>query len=294
MDIFAQLVLSGLLLGGIYGLLSLGLTLVFGVTRVVNFAHGQFVMLGMYLAYSAWSFGLDPYLAAPLVFAVCFVFGVLLQRFILRRTLTMPHLVQVFVTLGFGVVLQACAQLIWTADFHFVRTDYANRIVAFAGARVTLTMMIAAGCALVGSALMYLFLARTEIGAAIRATAQDPYAANIMGIEIDRVYDVTFGFGIGCAGLAGALLVPIYPVHPSVGLGYSLISFVVVILGGLGSFPGALLGGFIVGLLETFSAYYVSPAAKEATYFVVFILVLALRPAGLFGLRGSELMGTQH
>jgi branched-chain amino acid transport system permease protein len=206
----------------------------------------------------------------------------------------MPHIVQVFVTLGFGVVLEALAHLLWSADFRYVRTEYSNTIVEIAGARVTLTMMIASGFALAASALIYAFLKWTEVGAAIRATAQDPYAANVVGIETQKVYAVTFGVGIGCAGLAGALLAPIYPAFPSVGLGYSLIAFVVVILGGLGSFPGAIVGGFLVGILETFSAYYISPAAKEATYFIVFILVLVLRPAGLLGLRGSELIGVQR
>ncbi len=294
MDIVLQLALSGLLLGGIYGLLSLGLTLVFGVTRIVNFAHGEFVMLGMYLSYFLWHLGYDPYLTAPIAFFVCFAVGLVIQHLVLRKTLTMPHLVQVFVTIGISVVMQSLAQLLFTSDFYFVRPTYGNAMVELGAARLPMTMIIAAGLAFAGTALIYLFLKKTHIGAAIRATAQDPYAANVVGIEINKVYAVTFGVGIGCAGLAGALLAPIYPVYPTVGLAYSLISFVVVILGGLGSLPGALMGGLVVGLLETFSAYYISPEAKEATYFTIFILVLLLRPAGLFGLRGSETMGANH
>ncbi len=294
MDIFLQLLLSGLLLGGVYGLLSLGLTLVFGVTRIVNFAHGEFVMLGMYLTYFLWQLGFDPYLAAPVVFFACFAVGVVTQHLLLRKTLTMPHLVQVFVTLGISVVMQAGAQLLFTSNFYFVRPSYGNAMVEIGNIRLPLTTIIAAVLALIGTALVHLFLKKTHTGAAIRATAQDPYAANVVGIEIKTVYAVTFGVGIGCAGLAGALLAPIYPVYPTVGLAYSLISFVVVVLGGLGSLPGALIGGLVVGLLETFSAYYISPEAKEATYFTIFIIVLLLRPAGLLGLRGSETMGANH
>lgn len=294
MDIFLQLALSGLLLGGIYGLLSLGLTLVFGVTRIANFAHGEFVMLGMYISYFLWQEGFDPYLATPIVFLVCFFVGIVIQHFVLRRTLTMPHLVQVFVTLGISVVMQSAAQLLFTSDFYFVRPSYGTAMVELGTTRLPLTTVIAATLAFVGTALVHVFLKKTNIGAAIRATAQDPYAANVVGIETKRVYAVTFGLGIGCAGLAGSLLAPIYPVYPTVGLAYSLISFVVVVLGGLGSLPGALIGGLIVGLLETFSAYYISPEAKEATYFIIFIIVLLLRPAGLLGLRGSETMGTNH
>jgi branched-chain amino acid transport system permease protein len=291
MAVFGQLVIAGILLGGVYALLSVGLTLIFGVVRIVNFAHGDFVMLAMYATYFLWVLQLDPYLAAPLVTATFFLFGMAVERLVIRRTLTAPHLVQVFVTLGLSVVFVSFAHLAWSADFRIVRTAYSAAIVAVGPIRVTVVSLAAFLVAMATSGLLFLFLRKTQIGAAIRATAQDRQTAAVMGIEVPRVYNLTFGLGIACAGLAGALLTPMYPAFPSVGLGYALIAFVVVILGGLGSFPGAIIGGLLVGVIETLSGYYLAPSLKEAAYFTLFIGVLVLRPAGLLGIRGSELTG---
>ena len=291
MDVFQQLLISGLLLGGVYALLSIGLTLIFGVIRVVNFAHGHFVMLGMYSSYWLWRVGIDPYIGAPIVFGAFFVIGAGIHHMMISRTLTMPHLVQVFVTLGLAIALEAMVHLAWGGDFRFVQLEYTSRVVEIGQARVVVGSLVAFGFALLATAVIFVFLHRTDVGKAIRATAQDPYAAQAMGIDIGRIFNLTFGLGVGSAALAGSLLVPMFPAFPSVGLGYSLIAFVVVVHGGLGSVPGALMGGLLVALIETFTAFHISPSFKEGMYFLLFILVLVLRPAGLFGLRGSEMVG---
>ncbi len=294
MDVLQQLVVSAVLLGGVYALLSIGLTLIFGVVRIVNFAHGHFVMLGMYTSYWLWRAGVDPYLSAPLVFLVFCAVGGALHHFIVRRTLTMPHLVQVFVTFGIAIVIEALTHLAWGGDFRFVRLEYASRIVPIGQARVVVGAVIAFAVAVLATGAIHVFLQRTDTGKAIRATAQDPYAAQAMGIDVARVFNLTFGLGVGSAAFAGSLLVPLYPAFPSVGLGYALIAFVVVVLGGLGSLPGALIGGLLVALIETFTAFQISPSFKEGMYFLLFIGVLVLRPAGLLGLRGSELVGVNR
>jgi branched-chain amino acid transport system permease protein len=284
-----QLVVSGLLIGGIYALISVGLTLIFGVMRMVNFAHGEFIMIAMYMSF--WLFhlyGVDPYVSLLVTVPALFVIGVLVYQLIMRWIIAAPHVVQIFATLGLSVTLQNLVLVIWKGDFRFVRPAYGDQVILLGPTRLNVPLVVAFVVALLFIGVLYAFLRLTYPGKAVRATAQDRDAALLMGIDIGRIYLLTFAIGMACVGVAGALLAPLYPIYPTMGVPLAIIAYVVVVLGGLGSIGGALLGGLIVGLVETFSGFYVGTAWKEVSYFIMFILVLLLRPAGLFGQRGAE------
>jgi branched-chain amino acid transport system permease protein len=290
--IFVELALAGLMLGGVYALISIGLTLIFGVLRVVNFAHGEFLMLGMFAAYWAFTLiGAPPYLSVFLTLPLFALFGWLVYRLVIRRTLGTGDVVQIFVTVGIGVILQNGALVLWTGDFRTLRGDYSDALLHFGGVQVSVPLLIAFLTAIGISTLLFLLLNHTVEGKAIRAVAQDPIAALSLAIDTDRVYMRTFVVGTCCVGLAGVLLAPNYPIFPAIGVNFGLVSFVVVVLGGLGSMAGALLGGFIIGLVEVVSGFFLATALKQALYFLIFVLVLLLRPQGLFGTRGAETMG---
>ncbi len=277
-----QLIINGLLLGGIYALISIGLTLIFGVVEIINFAHGEFLMLSMYASY--WLFqlyGVDPYVSLFVVIPAFFAIGWAVQRIIIQPIIHAPPLNQIFATVGMSLVLQNAALFFWKADYRTVRTAYST--VSFSGLMISTPRLVAFVFALAIIAALLIFLKRTYTGKAIRALAQEKRAAMLMGIDIYRMYKIAFGIGIACVGAAGAILIPIYYAFPTVGAMFVLIAFVVVILGGYNSLVGALIGGLIIGMVEAFSGFFLSPHLKEAVYFVIFILILLLRPAGLFG-----------
>ena len=290
--IFVELALSGLMLGGVYALISIGLTLIFGVLRVVNFAHGEVVMVGMYVAYWAFTLGgVPPYLTALVSVPLFALFGYLIYRLVVRRTLGAGDVVQIFATVGLGVVLQNAALVLWTGDFRTIRSGYSDALLRVGGVQVSVPLLVAFAVAIAVSGGLFLFLDRTLEGKAMRAVAQDPVAALALAIDTDRVYMETFVAGICCVGLAGVLLAPNYPIFPAIGVTFGLVSYVVVVLGGLGSMAGAVLGGFIIGVIEVFSGYFLSTELKQAFDFLIFVLVLLVRPQGLFGQRGAETMG---
>lgn len=279
-----QLIINGLLLGGIYALISIGLTLIFGVVEIINFAHGEFLMLSMYSSY--WLFqlyGVDPYVSMIIVLPAFFVIGWAVQRIIIQPIINAPPLNQIFATVGVSLVLQNAALFFWKADYRTVRTAYSGLSLKTAGLMISFPRLVAFFLALALIALLLTFLKRTYTGKAIRAIAQERRAAMLMGIDINRMYKVAFGIGIACVGAAGAMLIPIYYTFPTVGGLFVLIAFVVVILGGYNSLTGALVGGLIIGVVEAFSGFFLSPHLKEAVYFVIFILILLFRPTGLFG-----------
>ena len=290
--LFIQLVVSGLLIGGVYALISIGLTLIFGVMRIVNFAHGEFLMIAMYAAF--WIFeltGLSPYFAVPIVAFLLFIFGALTYVLIIRRTVGSPMVVQIFATVGLGLVMQNAALVLWAGDFRTIRSPQANAVLNFAGIQVSYALLVASLVAITVAMVLFAFLAWTYPGKSIRATVQDRTAAQLMGVNIDQVFLLTFALGSACVGIAGGLLAPAYPIFPSVGTNFGLASFVVVVLGGMGSMTGALLGGLLIGLVETMSGFFIDSGLKQAVYFVVFILVLIFRPTGLFGQSGAEEIG---
>lgn len=289
MSIFPQLVVNGLLLGGVFALISIGLTLIFGIVRVVNFAHGEILMVGMYATYLlATHLGLHPYLAALPIAVLLFALGALMQRFIIQPLLDSDPHIQIFATVGVGTALINLVLLIFSADLRSVDVPLARTVLAAGGISVTLGMIIAFVVSLVATGGLILFLQHTHIGRAIRAVAQNRYAAALMGIDVNRIYIVTFGIGAACVGVAAAVLTPLYPAFPTVGTFFALTAFVVVVLGGMGSLEGAVAGAMIIGLVDSLSGYYIAPDLKEVVYFLIFIGILILKPAGLFGIRGSE------
>ncbi len=288
-----QLVVSTVLLGGIYALVAVGLTLIFGVMRIVNFAHGEFVMLGMYLAFWAFALlGLDPYLVLIVSLPLFFLTGWVSYRLVMRPVIHASHNVQIFTTVGLSIVLQNVALVLWTGDFRFVRTEYYGVVVRLGTTASNLSQIVAFGVAVAFTAALVVFMRWSYTGKVMRATAQDRPAAALMGIDTDRVYALTWAIGIVCVGAGGVLLAPLYPVYPTVGLQFVLIAYVVVVLGGLGDMAGALLGSLIVAAVEVVGSYVIGTAWKEVLYLLLFIAILLLRPAGLFGQRGAELLGT--
>jgi branched-chain amino acid transport system permease protein len=287
----AQLIASGVLVGGLYALVAVSLNLVFGVLRIINFAQGEFLMLAMYAAYWLWTLGVDPYLAIVVVAPGMAILGAACEKFLIRRTLSAPAHVKIFVTLGLSIALQNIALLWFKADYLNVRTSYQTSILSVVGLSLSVPRVIAFAAMLLSSGALYLFLQRTDFGKAIRATAQDRTTARLMGIDVDRVYMVTFALGSALVGLTACLLMPIYYVFPTVGTDFIIVAFVVVVLGGLGSLAGSIVGGLMIGVVEQLSVFFIDISLRQVVYFAVFILVLAIRPAGLFGQRGAEETG---
>lgn len=291
MDIYAQLALSGLFIGGLYALISVGLTLVFGVLRVVNFAHGEYLTIAMFLTYFLFhQFGFDPFLSSILVIPLMFGFGLLTERLLIRTTLEAPHVVQVFVTFALSLWLQNLLLVLFTSDFRTVRTSYATAAFQIGPLYVSWLRLGAFVAAVVLTAALAAFLKYTYMGSAIRATAQDRRSARLTGVNVDRVYAITFALGCALVGAAGVLLSPLFPVNPYTGADMILIAFVIVVLGGMGSIAGATLAGLLIGVVESYSSYFLGGEMKQFVYFLSFMLILAFRPVGFFGRKGAEVM----
>jgi len=286
-----QLIVSGLLVGGIYALVAIGLNLVFGVLRIINFAHGEYLMVAMYGSYWLWRLTIDPYVAALLILPMMAVLGAVTERYLIRYTLASQAHVKIFVTLGLSIALQNAALLLFGGDYLSVRTPYQTMTFTLASLSISVPRLIANVVMAVSAIGLYFFLQHTDFGKAIRATAQDSTTARLMGINIGRVYMATFAIGTAFVGLAGCVLIPVYYVYPTVGTDFVLIAFVVVVLGGLGSLLGAVVGGFLIGVVEQFSGFFIDTSLRQIVYFGVFIAILVLRPAGLFGKRGAEEIG---
>ena len=291
MNTIIQLVISGLLIGSIYALMSIGLTLIFGVLRVVNFAHGEFLMIAMY---GAWAFskllGLNPYVAAVAVVPAMFLFGALVYRLVIGSALEKPHLVVVFATMGLSIFLQNAALMAMTADLRDVPPIFGRSISVghiFIKGELLLGFVVTLACTI---ALQWV-IKYTFLGKAIRATVQDGEAAKLMGIAVPKIFLITFATGSALVGLAACVMLPLFSVFPTVGLNFVLIAFVIVVLGGMGSIEGALLGGFCVGVVQSLSAYYVAPAFGQLFFFLLFLLVMIFRPNGLFGQKGAATLG---
>jgi len=288
-----QLAVSTLLLGGVYALIAVGLTLIFGVMRVVNFAHGEFLMLGMYLAF--WAFTLlhlDPYVTLVLALPLIFAGGWLSYHLVMRPVVHASANVQVFTTVGLSIALQNAALVLWTADSQYVRTSYYAVAVHLGGTVLNLAQIAAFAVAVALTAALFAFMRWSYTGKVMRATAQDRAVASLMGIDTGRVFALTWAVGVTCVGVAGVLLAPIYPVYPTAGLQFVLIAYVAVVLGGLGDMAGALVASLIVAAVEVVGSYAIGTAWKEVLYLLLFIAILVARPAGLFGQRGAEVLGS--
>jgi branched-chain amino acid transport system permease protein len=292
MSTFGQLLYSGLLIGSVYALMSMGLTLIFGVLRIVNFAHGEFLMIAMYGAWAMTRYaGLNPFYAIIVVTPAMFLFGLLVHRLIISPGLNKPHTVLVFATMGLSILMQNLALMAFSADLYDVPPILGGRSVAigpfYAKPELLIGFAIAVACTL---ALRFVLMA-TYLGKAIRATVQDGEAAQLMGIPVPRIFLITFATGSALVGLAACVMMPLFSVFPTVGLNFVLIAFVIVVLGGMGSIEGALLGGICIGIVQSISSYYVAPAFGQMFFFILFLLVMVFRPAGLLGRRGEATIG---
>jgi branched-chain amino acid transport system permease protein len=279
-----QSLLNGLLGGGVYSLMAVGLTLIFGVMRIVNFAHGDMMVWGMYLAWlAATRWGIDPSLGFLLAAAVLFVLGVLAQRGLVDRVLEAPHEMQILLLLGLALVLENSALVAFGPEPRRVRSPLALATVWLGPVFVDVARLVTFLLALTATFALYLFLRRTDLGRAMRAAADNAYGALVVGTDVRRVYAAAFGIGAACVGAAGALVSPILPFQPSSGLPASVTSFNIVIIGGMGSLPGAFVGGLLVSVAESLGAVFLAPSMKELVSFALLIGILLVRPAGLFG-----------
>jgi branched-chain amino acid transport system permease protein len=284
MEIWLIVLSSGLLVGGIYAFVAVGLNLVFGVIRVANFAHGEFVMLGMFSAYLAYEmFNLDPYISAWLLVApASFLLGVVIYYLVISRLLD-DHFMQMFATFGLILVIQNIVLWLTRGEPRTVYNWASTSSFRFAGIDWSLARVVMLLVALVISGLLMLFLRTSIMGISMRAVAQDMSTSSLIGINVKRVFLVTFALSTMLAGIAGALLTPSYAATPSIGFGFVLPAFAVVVLGGMGSIPGSVIGGLAVGLIEASAGYLLSPQLKQAVWFTIFLAILVIRPNGLFG-----------
>ncbi len=284
MAVLLQSIFSGVLIGGVYALIGIGLTLIFGVMRVINFAQGELVMIGMYCTFFLFKLaGIDPFLSVVLTMPALFLLGAALQSTLINRVLDALPQNQILLTIGIGLVLSNTAMLAFTSDYRILSTTYSSSSVALGSVRLSTPLLY---CFLITSAItgaLYWFLARTDTGHAIRATAQDRDAAQLMGVNVRNMGVLAFGLGSALAGAAGALIAPTYYIFPQVGGAFTLKAFVVVVLGGMGSVVGATLGGVLIGMSESLAAVYIGSGMKELCVYVIFLLVLLLKPSGLLG-----------
>jgi branched-chain amino acid transport system permease protein len=283
-QLLLQTLLSGLLVGLVYALVAVGLTLIFGVMDIVNFAHGEFLMLGMYASF--WGFALwklDPLFTLPLTALGLFAFGALLYRLVIRRITDAPMLSQIFTTFGLMILFRGLAQYLWTPDFKSVNHSVVSGRVAFAGLQFGGPQVAAALGAVATTGAVWWFLRSTRLGAALEATAADKEAAALMGIDAQKMFALAWGLGAACAGVAGALLSAYYPIFPDVGASFILVAFVLVALGGFGSVAGAFWAGILVGVVEVVGGFLWDPAYKMVLVLSLYLLVVWVRPQGLMG-----------
>jgi branched-chain amino acid transport system permease protein len=280
----AQAVLDGVMIGGVYAIISIGLTLVFGVMGIVNFAQAQFLMVGMFVAFFAWNWlGIDPLIGCVIAFAVVFALGWVLQATLFRRVLSAPPVAQIFLTVGLLIVLENAALLAFGSDFRSVSTPYQTSALKLGGLFINLPYLAAFLMSVVCGGALWWFMDRSWFGRAMRATAQDPMAARLMGIDTERMHRLSFGLGVGLSAFGGAAILPYLTVYPTVGSQFSVLMFTVVVLGGLGSIAGAVVGGIAVGVIQSVSTLVFPIQLQNLVLFVLFIAVLAARPEGLLG-----------
>ena len=291
MDQIINVLVFGILLGGIYGLVSIGLNLIFGVVRIVNFAQGELVMFGMYGSYYAYAqFGINPYLSVLVVAPLVGLLGVAIQRLVIHPLRDESNM-QIFATFGLLIMFQNIMLAVSRGEAYSIGGQVGATVLTVGDLKISVVRLVTFVAVTLITIGLHLFLSRTMAGKSIRAVTQDKRAARAMGINVERTFLITFGLGAALAGMAGAMLTPIYSITPAVGGNFILAAFAVVVLGGLGSVWGAYIGGLIVGVVEAFAGYYIDPALKNAIWFIIFLVVLIVRPAGLFGQVGAEEVG---
>ncbi|MEJ2432495.1 MAG: branched-chain amino acid ABC transporter permease [Pseudolabrys sp.] len=286
LSLYLNVAVGGILTGLVYGLMALGLSVIFGVVRVVNFAHGEMMTIAMYIAVTLFAaFHLDPLLMLVPIAAVMFAFGYLLQAGLINRFITRPEHSQFLLLVGIGLIIANVLLIVFGPDAQNVQVSYAFDSYAIGPLIIDATKLYAAIGALVVAALLFGFFRYTPVGTAIRACADNHTGALVVGLDVNRLYALTFGLGAACVGAAGTMLLLIFDVTPAVGPSYTLLAFVIVITGGLGSMPGALIGGVLIGLTEAMAGLMFSPSAKSMFSFGLLVLVLLFRPQGIMGKR---------
>ena len=285
-QILLPAILNGLATGAVYALVALGLTLIYGVLHIVNFAHGSLLMLALYGVYFLYTLlGIDPYLALPIMVPAMFALGYALQRTVIATASHGREENILLVTLGPSIIIDNLALYLWSADTRTINPSYAFETVDFGVAFIAVPKVVSFAGALVGTGLLWLLIHRTDLGKAIRALARERQGAQLVGIDVDHIYAMSFGIGIACLGAAACLLLPSYYAHPGVGESFVVIAFTIVVLGGMGSFAGALVGGFVIGLTESLGGLFLGENLGKIGVFVIFIAILLFRPTGLFGQR---------
>jgi branched-chain amino acid transport system permease protein len=285
-DVLFPSVLNGLTTGAVYALVALGLTLIYGVLHIVNFAHGASLMVALYGVYLLKvHVGIDPYLALPIMVPAMFGLGYALQRGVINRASHGKDENILLVTLGLSIVLENLALMAFKSDTRTIETAYTLSVVPIGPAMIALPKLVAFGGALAASAVLLWIVTRTDLGRAIRAVAKEKQGAKLMGIDVDHVYAMSFGIGLACLGAAACFLLPAYYVNPQVGGGFVLVAFTIVVLGGMGSFAGALVGGLLIGVVESLGGLFLGESLGQIGIFAIFIAVLLFRPQGLFGAR---------
>lgn len=284
-DIFLQNIANGVLIGGVYALIGIGLTLVFGVMRTINFAHGDFVVLGMYSAvlFNAL-LGWDPYLSLLLAMPIGFFAGVIVERFILSRVIDAPPEAALLATLGISLIIGNAILLTFGGEPRSVQVSYASSTFSIAGVNVSMVLLLAGIATVIMIAALYVLLNRTEVGRAIRGTAENRLGAELVGIDTRRIHSIVFGLGVMLAVMAGVTLIPLLFATPTnTGAVFTLKAFVVTVLGGLGNVGAAIAGGILLGVVEVLGASYFMSEYREAYGLIAFLLILLFRPEGLFG-----------
>lgn len=282
--ILAQAIVNGLLIGGIYALVSIGVTLIFGVVKIVNFAQGEFMMIGMYISFFLASrFGMDPLMSLVVSMPVLFVVGMAIQHFLIRRVLGKNDMPQIFLTFALSLLLLNLALLLFTANYQTIHTSYTDASIRVGPVYVGVAQLLAFVLAMALSLALELFLRFTDMGKAMRAAAQNQEVAMLMGVNPDLVFAVALGLALALAGAAGGLIAPFFPIYPRVGQQFVLMAFVAVVLGTLGNVRGALIAGLMMGIAESLGVQFVGADSGLIVVFVMLLLTLAFRPSGLFG-----------
>jgi len=284
LTIIASAAINGLLLGGIYTLVACGLTLIYGVLHIINFAHGSLLMLAMFGVYYLLTLlGIDPYLSMFIMVPAMFVLGYLLYKGLIGRLSSGKDENILLVTLGLSILIENLALMFFKGDSRTILVSYSDRMIEMGPTLVPLPKLISFVVAMVLCALLGLFMQRTDTGRAIRAVAKERIGARLVGIDVDHIFAISYGIGLATLGAAASLMMPIFYVSPTVGHVFVLVAFTVVVLGGMGSFLGAVVGGLIIGLTESFGGLYLGESLGQIGISVIFILILLLRPSGLFG-----------
>jgi branched-chain amino acid transport system permease protein len=286
-------VVNGIVVGGLYGAIAIGLSLIFGVMRVINFAHGSFLMVGLFIPYWLWQFfRVNPYVSILVAAPALFGLGYAIQACLIaplykrERAMVLEPLSALMLTAGVGLIMDNLTFMVFGPDFRGITLDFASKALWIGDMlNINYTRLIAFLASLAITVILSLFLARTDMGRAIRSTAQNRDAASLCGINVMRIYNVTFGLGCAILGVVGCLMIPFYLVSPSIGLAFGIRSFITVVLGGIGSIPGCILGGLVLGVVESVAAQFVTATSASIFSFVIFILVLFFRPTGLLGMK---------